>query len=195
MHSSGSSVPKPVGVDLEDRESATPEAAVSAQWNEWLIRMKQDFDRIEAFEAAPSVKLQAWERFLKGYPEDNPLSNEDERLRREALSLLERLKAEIGADRPANTPDSSGGLANGGATARLAEANGCFACHTATSPHVGPSFADIAARYRYATAARTHLERRVRAGSRGAWGPVPMPANPELSEHVARELVAWVLSH
>jgi cytochrome c len=31
-------------------------------------------------------------------------------------------------------------------------------------------------------------------GGAGVWGPVPMPANPQVSEAEARSLVKWVLS-
>jgi cytochrome c len=33
----------------------------------------------------------------------------------------------------------------------------------------------------------------IRAGGTGKWGPVPMPAQPNLSEVDAKALAAWVL--
>jgi cytochrome c len=31
-------------------------------------------------------------------------------------------------------------------------------------------------------------------GGSGTWGPIPMPANPQVSEAEARSLVKWVLA-
>ena len=37
------------------------------------------------------------------------------------------------------------------------------------------------------------LLEKLRKGSSGSWGSVPMPANPDLSEADARRLIQWVL--
>ncbi|MDP2771880.1 MAG: cytochrome C', partial [Giesbergeria sp.] len=34
----------------------------------------------------------------------------------------------------------------------------------------------------------------VMKGSKGVWGPVPMPANAQVNEAEAKKLVGWVLS-
>jgi len=31
-------------------------------------------------------------------------------------------------------------------------------------------------------------------GGAGVWGPVPMPANPQVNEAEAKQLVQWILS-
>ena len=38
------------------------------------------------------------------------------------------------------------------------------------------------------------LAQKVLKGGSGVWGPVPMPANAQVSEAEAQQLVAWVLS-
>ena len=38
------------------------------------------------------------------------------------------------------------------------------------------------------------LVAKVMKGGSGVWGPVPMPANPQVNEADAKKLVAWVLA-
>ncbi len=79
----------------------------------------------------------------------------------------------------------------------LAEKIGCLECH---GPHndLGPSFRDIATRYRDDDRAREHLLRIVKQGGKGNWTAVsrgmPMPRYGErLSESQIRRLVDWIL--
>ena len=58
---------------------------------------------------------------------------------------------------------------------------------------MGPSFKEVAARYRGDAAAPGRLLEKVRRGSSGAWGPLPMPPNPDLAEADAAALIRWVL--
>lgn len=69
----------------------------------------------------------------------------------------------------------------------------CLACHAVDHKVVGPAYKDVAARYKGRKDALAYLAGRVRNGSQGDWGPVPMPANP-VTEDEARQLVTWVLS-
>ena len=54
---------------------------------------------------------------------------------------------------------------------------GCMACHTKDKKLVGPSFKDIAAKYKGQDAV-TNLMEKVRKGGSGVYGPVPMAPNP-----------------
>lgn len=54
---------------------------------------------------------------------------------------------------------------------------GCNACHAQDKKLVGPSYKDIAAKYKGQDMA-AKLADKVRNGGKGAWGPVPMPPNP-----------------
>jgi len=58
---------------------------------------------------------------------------------------------------------------------------------------VGPAFREIAQRYKDKPEAVAQLAERLRRGSSGNWGSVPMPANPDLSESDARLLVRSIL--
>src|SRR5687768_11322365 len=77
--------------------------------------------------------------------------------------------------------------------ASLARKGACLACHAADKKVVGPAFREVAARYKGQDGAEAKLAEKLRRGSTGVWGPVPMPANPDLSETEARLLVQWIL--
>ena len=55
---------------------------------------------------------------------------------------------------------------------------GCMACHTKDKKLVGPSFKDIAAKYKGQADAVAKLSEKVRKGGSGVFGPVPMAPNP-----------------
>ena len=55
--------------------------------------------------------------------------------------------------------------------------SGCMACHTKDKKLVGPSFKDIAAKYKGQDVAAKLFEK-VRKGGSGVYGPVPMAPNP-----------------
>jgi cytochrome c len=85
---------------------------------------------------------------------------------------------------------------SGGAVAseQLAKAKNCLACHAADKKLVGPSYKDIAAKYAKDAAAPGKLAKKIREGGVGAWGQIPMPANPQVSEPESVALAKWVLS-
>jgi len=76
----------------------------------------------------------------------------------------------------------------------LATSKNCMACHAVSNKLVGPSYKDVAAKYAGQKGAEDKLVQKVLKGGAGAWGPVPMPANPQVSEAEARSLVKWVLA-
>ena len=80
------------------------------------------------------------------------------------------------------------------AQADLAKSKNCMACHAVGSKLVGPAFKDVAAKYAGQKDAEAKLAAKVIKGGAGAWGPVPMPANPQVSEAEAHALVKWVLA-
>ena len=76
----------------------------------------------------------------------------------------------------------------------LAEKNLCLSCHAVDKRVVGPSFREIAAKYRGDAGAAAKLADKVRKGGKGVWGAIPMPPNKDVSDEDLRTLVAWVLS-
>ena len=75
----------------------------------------------------------------------------------------------------------------------LATAKNCMACHAAQKKLVGPSYKDVASKYKDDKEAIDKLAIKIIKGGSGAWGPVPMPANAQVSDADARKLAAWVL--
>ena len=76
----------------------------------------------------------------------------------------------------------------------LAKKHNCLACHAVDKKVVGPSYKDIAAKYKGDKAAVAKLEEKVKKGGSGAWGPVPMPPNANVPDADIKKLVAWVLA-
>ncbi|MEJ7804891.1 MAG: c-type cytochrome [Telluria sp.] len=80
------------------------------------------------------------------------------------------------------------------ASADLAKAKNCMACHAVASKLVGPAFKDVAAKYAGQKDAESKLVGKVLKGGSGSWGAVPMPANPQVTEAESRALIKWVLA-
>jgi cytochrome c len=80
------------------------------------------------------------------------------------------------------------------ANADLAQKKNCMACHAIDKKLVGPSYKDVAAKYAGQKDAVDKLADKVVKGGSGVWGPVPMPANAQVTPAEAKTLVAWVLS-
>jgi cytochrome c len=93
-------------------------------------------------------------------------------------------------------------LASGAAHAALdnakAEAmmkkDGCAACHAIDKKLVGPSYLDVANKYRNDKAAAANLAKKVKAGGSGVWGQIPMPPNPAVPDADIKDLVEWILT-
>ncbi len=80
------------------------------------------------------------------------------------------------------------------ANAELAQKKNCMACHAVDKKLVGPAYKDVAAKYAGDKAAVDKLATKIQKGGSGVWGPVPMPANPQVNEAEAKQLATWVLS-
>lgn len=89
---------------------------------------------------------------------------------------------------------ASGASSSAFAQADLAKSKNCMACHAIGSKLVGPAYKDVAAKYAGQKDAEAKLVAKVMKGGSGVWGPVPMPANPQVSEAEAHSLVKWVLA-
>lgn len=77
---------------------------------------------------------------------------------------------------------------------QLATAKNCMACHAVATKLVGPSYKDIAAKYAGQKDAVDKLSAKIVKGGAGVWGPVPMPANAQVSADDAKKLAAWVMT-
>ncbi len=77
----------------------------------------------------------------------------------------------------------------------LFKKNNCAACHAAAKKTVGPSLADIAAKYKGDKGAQAKLEAKVRSGGKDSFGTMPMPATAKsVSDGDIKTMVTWILS-
>lgn len=72
---------------------------------------------------------------------------------------------------------------------------GCMACHAKDKKLVGPSFKDIAAKYK-GQDVTAKLAEKVRKGGSGSFGPIPMAPNPpeKISDGDLKEAIAMILA-
>ena len=83
---------------------------------------------------------------------------------------------------------------NAAASDALAKKHNCLACHAVDRKLVGPSYKDVAAKYRGDKGAEAKLADKVKKGGAGVWGQVPMPPNATVPDADIKALVAWILS-
>lgn len=74
----------------------------------------------------------------------------------------------------------------------LATKSGCMACHAVDKKVVGPSFQDVAKKYKAGDEAA--LIAKVKKGSSGVWGSIPMPPNASVKDDDLKTLVKWILA-
>ncbi len=80
------------------------------------------------------------------------------------------------------------------ASPELAAAKNCMACHAIDRKVVGPGYLDVAKKYAGDAGAQARLATKILKGGGGVWGPIPMPANTQVTEAEANQLATWVLS-
>ena len=80
------------------------------------------------------------------------------------------------------------------ANPELAQKKNCMACHAVATKVIGPAYKEVAAKYAGQPDAVAKLSQKVLKGGSGVWGAVPMPANPQVSEAEAKQLVQWILT-
>lgn len=79
-------------------------------------------------------------------------------------------------------------------TEALVKKSGCLMCHAVDKKILGPSYKDVAAKYKGQKDAEDKLVDKVKKGGSGVWGAVPMPANsPKVSDDDIRTIIKWIL--
>lgn len=77
----------------------------------------------------------------------------------------------------------------------LIKGSDCAACHAAETKLVGPSYKDVAKKYKGNADAVAMLVKKVKAGGSGAWGAIPMTPHPNMKDEDIKTVVEWVLAH
>ncbi len=75
----------------------------------------------------------------------------------------------------------------------LVTANQCLACHQVDHPSVGPSYLHVALKYQDRSDAADYLKTKLKDGSTGVWGEVPMPPQIALKAEDADTIVRAIL--
>ncbi|MDM5181602.1 c-type cytochrome [Massilia sp. DJPM01] len=84
----------------------------------------------------------------------------------------------------------------GKATLGLLQQHACMACHALDTKVVGPSFKAVREKYQGDSAAAARLADKIRQGSAGTWGPIPMPAQGQgqVTDADLAAMLAWILA-
>lgn len=77
---------------------------------------------------------------------------------------------------------------------QLLKDKACLSCHQVDKKLVGPAYKDVAAKYKARKDAEAYLTKKIREGSTGVWGPIPMPPNGTVNAEEAKTLAKFVLS-
>lgn len=70
----------------------------------------------------------------------------------------------------------------------------CMRCHGIDRKFVGPSFLQVADKYRGQNDAQAYLARKIREGSVGVWGNTIMPRHPQVTQEQAEGMADWILA-
>lgn len=73
-------------------------------------------------------------------------------------------------------------------------ASDCQSCHQINAKGIGPSFTQVAEKYKKDPENMTYLTQKIIKGGSGVWGEVAMAAHPTLKEGEVKQMVTWVLS-
>jgi len=79
------------------------------------------------------------------------------------------------------------------ASEALAKKYNCLTCHAVDKKVIGPSYQDVAAKYKGDAGAEAKLVAKVKNGGSGVWGQIPMPPNAAVPDADIKTLVKWVL--
>lgn len=76
----------------------------------------------------------------------------------------------------------------------LIDGSDCKSCHALDKKSIGPSYLDVANRYKKHPAVVSALVQKIIKGGNGNWGHAMMAAHPQLSEQDTRMMVEYILS-
>ena len=75
----------------------------------------------------------------------------------------------------------------------LLKKHNCIACHAIDKKVVGPSYKDVAKKYKGQKDVVAKLAAKVKKGGQGVWGQVPMPPNPAVPDADNRKMIEYIL--
>ena len=84
-------------------------------------------------------------------------------------------------------------MSNAFAVDELHKKYNCTACHQDAAKLVGPSYKEVAEKYKTDKDAVKKLSEKVRKGGMGVWGQIPMPPNPTPTDAELKTMIEAVL--
>lgn len=76
----------------------------------------------------------------------------------------------------------------------LMKKHNCSSCHAIDKKLIGPSYKEVAEKYKGDSSAEQKLIDKVKKGGSGVWGPVPMPPHPTVPDADIEAIVHWTLA-
>ena len=76
----------------------------------------------------------------------------------------------------------------------LTQGMDCKACHKEAEKSIGPSYRDIADKYKNDRRADRYIQKKIVSGGSGVWGEAAMAAHPNITEDETRQIAAYILS-
>ncbi|WP_295128296.1 ThuA domain-containing protein [uncultured Chitinophaga sp.] len=76
----------------------------------------------------------------------------------------------------------------------MVESGDCKSCHKVDEKSIGPSFKQVAEKYKGDAKASDYLADKIIKGGGGVWGETAMSAHPTITKGEAKQIAEWVLS-
>jgi cytochrome c551/c552 len=112
----------------------------------------------------------------------------------DAANLYIRAEYMEGSDKAA-VPQQGHQIITGAIAGKnIMEASDCKTCHKPDEKSIGPSFKDVAGKYKDDPNAADYLANKIINGGGGVWGETAMSAHPTLSQSEAHQLVEYIMS-
>jgi len=70
----------------------------------------------------------------------------------------------------------------------------CKTCHKENGKSIGPSYLEVAEKYKRRRSALRYLQKKIIEGGTGIWGEVTMPAHPNVTSDESRQIVLYIRS-
>ncbi|MCC7487396.1 MAG: c-type cytochrome [Burkholderiales bacterium] len=80
------------------------------------------------------------------------------------------------------------------ADAALLKKHNCISCHQVDKKILGPSYREVAKKYKGQKDIAAKLAAKVKKGGQGVWGQVPMPPNAAVPDADIQKMVAYILA-
>ncbi|MDE3740776.1 ThuA domain-containing protein [Maribacter polysaccharolyticus] len=76
----------------------------------------------------------------------------------------------------------------------LAQSMDCKSCHKEIGESIGPSYRNVAQKYKEDPNAMSYLQNKIAAGGSGVWGDIVMPAHSSITNNETRQIIQYIQS-